>query len=61
MHFVKHGFQALLESLVLNALVKLADEVSANFECVVAESEGCSAEVLQTQCADLSAKCGSVQ
>ena len=43
---VEHCFQTLLERLVLGTLVELADKVSADLECVVAEVESCPAEIL---------------
>lgn len=37
MDLVKHGFQGLLQRLVLSALVELAHEVATDFERIEAE------------------------
>jgi hypothetical protein len=46
MHLVEHCFQALFEGFVFGALIELADEVPADFQGVVGEVEGGTAEVL---------------
>lgn len=43
---VKEFFEACFESLVFGALVEFAEEVAAGAEGVVAEGQGCIAEVL---------------
>ena len=49
----EHGFETLLEGFVFDALVEFADKVAADFERVVAELQGCAAEVLEFQSVEL--------
>ena len=43
---VEHSLKGLFERFVLGALVELADEISADFEGVIAEVQGGAAEIL---------------
>ena len=46
MYLVEHGFHALLKSLVLRALVELANKVTPDLECIEGEIQSRTAEIL---------------